>query len=37
MYNKKRIGPNAEPCGTPHLILCIKELLFVDSVQRNRY
>ena len=25
MHNKKRMGPNIEPCGTPHLIFCNEE------------
>ena len=32
MYNKKRMGPNIEPCGTPHLIFCNEdEQLFFDT------
>ena len=32
MYNKKRMDPNIEPCGTPHLIFCNDdEQLFIDT------
>ena len=38
MYHKKRMGPNIEPCGTPHLIFCNEdEQLFIDSVQINSF
>ena len=32
MYDKKRMGPNIEPCGTLHLIFCNEdEQLFIDT------
>ena len=41
MYNKKRMGPNIEPCGTPHLIFVMKMNSFlmtrIDSVQINSF
>ena len=38
MYNKKRMGPNIEPCGTPHLSFCNEdERLFIDGVQINSF
>ena len=42
MHNKKRMCPNIEPCGTPHLIFCSEdEQLFIvtliDGVQINSF
>ena len=31
MYNKKRVVPNIEPCGTQHLLFCDKEQLFFNT------
>ena len=32
MHNKKRMGPNIEPCHTPHLFFCHEEeQLFIDT------
>ena len=32
MSNKKRMGPNIEPCSMPHLIFCYEEeQLFIDT------
>ena len=38
MYNKKRMGPNIEPYGSPHLIFCNEEeQFFIDGIQINSF
>ena len=38
MYNKKRMRPNIEPCGTPHLTFIHEdEQLFIDGAQINSF
>ena len=41
MYDKKRMDPNIEPCGTLHLIFLMKMnsclLIRIDSVQIDSF